>query len=146
MMARFSFHQARGIVHPGIVAARVATTDQAQRSRSGVRRDGAQALEAVASFGPDLILSDWNMPNMTGIEFLTKEGKETEIPAHLDHPTFDERVHYLEEYWSNDVKYAFQAFKSGVARSVWPRGVTRGSSSIGTVHRAWYSREAARKR
>lgn len=33
--------------------------------------DGADALAAVPEFKPDLILSDWNMPNMTGIEFLT---------------------------------------------------------------------------
>jgi two-component system, chemotaxis family, chemotaxis protein CheY len=33
--------------------------------------DGAEALAAVPGFGPDLIMSDWNMPNMTGIEFLT---------------------------------------------------------------------------
>lgn len=33
--------------------------------------DGADALAAVPDFQPDLILSDWNMPNMTGIEFLT---------------------------------------------------------------------------
>jgi two-component system chemotaxis response regulator CheY len=32
--------------------------------------DGADALEKVASFNPDVILSDWNMPNMSGIEFL----------------------------------------------------------------------------
>jgi two-component system chemotaxis response regulator CheY len=32
--------------------------------------DGAQALELVRTFQPDLILSDWNMPNMNGIEFL----------------------------------------------------------------------------
>jgi two-component system chemotaxis response regulator CheY len=32
--------------------------------------DGAQALELVAGFRPDLILSDWNMPNMNGIDFL----------------------------------------------------------------------------
>lgn len=32
--------------------------------------DGADALSAVREFEPDLILSDWNMPNMTGIEFL----------------------------------------------------------------------------
>lgn len=32
--------------------------------------DGAQALAAVPDFAPDLILSDWNMPNKTGIEFL----------------------------------------------------------------------------
>jgi two-component system chemotaxis response regulator CheY len=34
--------------------------------------DGAKALAAVPTFGPDLIMSDWNMPNMTGIEFLHK--------------------------------------------------------------------------
>lgn len=32
--------------------------------------DGRQAYEAALSDPPDLILSDWNMPNMTGIESL----------------------------------------------------------------------------
>jgi two-component system chemotaxis response regulator CheY len=32
--------------------------------------DGAEALALVPEFAPDLILSDWNMPNKNGIEFL----------------------------------------------------------------------------
>jgi len=32
--------------------------------------DGAQALELVGEEEPDLVLSDWNMPEMTGIDFL----------------------------------------------------------------------------
>ncbi len=39
--------------------------------------DGAKALAAIKAAAPDLVLSDWNMPNMTGIELLenlTKEG------------------------------------------------------------------------
>ena len=32
--------------------------------------DGADALAKVGSETPDLVLSDWNMPNMTGIECL----------------------------------------------------------------------------
>ncbi len=34
--------------------------------------DGVQALEMLQGVTVDLILSDWNMPNMTGIELVTK--------------------------------------------------------------------------
>lgn len=50
-----------------------------------------------------------------GIEFMEVMGKEMEIPTHLDHPTFEERVSYLTDYWTNDVRYAFVSFKLGVA-------------------------------
>lgn len=33
--------------------------------------DGAAALEAIRKAPPDVVLCDWNMPNMTGIELLT---------------------------------------------------------------------------
>jgi two-component system, chemotaxis family, chemotaxis protein CheY len=32
--------------------------------------DGAKALVAIKASVPDLVLSDWNMPNMTGLELL----------------------------------------------------------------------------
>ena len=32
--------------------------------------DGVQALEVIRSEAPDLVLSDWNMPDMSGIELL----------------------------------------------------------------------------
>src|ERR1700693_5049156 len=32
--------------------------------------DGAKALAAIKASKPDLVLSDWNMPNMTGIQLL----------------------------------------------------------------------------
>lgn len=32
--------------------------------------DGAEALEAIKADTPDLVLSDWNMPKMTGIDLL----------------------------------------------------------------------------
>jgi two-component system chemotaxis response regulator CheY len=32
--------------------------------------DGAEGLALVASESPDLVMSDWNMPNLSGIDFL----------------------------------------------------------------------------
>jgi predicted Zn-dependent protease len=49
-----------------------------------------------------------------GIELMEALGKDMEIPKHLDHPTFQERIEYLTEYWTNDVRYAFVSFKLGV--------------------------------
>lgn len=34
--------------------------------------DGNQALEQMGKEKPDLVLSDWNMPNMSGIELVQK--------------------------------------------------------------------------
>lgn len=34
-------------------------------------KDGADALEQIKAAKPDLVLADWNMPNMTGLELLT---------------------------------------------------------------------------
>jgi two-component system chemotaxis response regulator CheY len=32
--------------------------------------DGVKALAAIKACAPDLVLSDWNMPNMTGLQLL----------------------------------------------------------------------------
>lgn len=44
--------------------------------------DGAKALAAITATPPDLVLSDWNMPNMSGIELLeslTKTGTKVKF-------------------------------------------------------------------
>lgn len=38
--------------------------------------DGAEALGMITADRPDLVLCDWNMPNMTGIELLEKLKEE----------------------------------------------------------------------
>ncbi|MFO0946077.1 MAG: response regulator [Planctomycetota bacterium] len=33
--------------------------------------DGAKGLEIFGTTGPDIVITDWNMPNMTGLEMVT---------------------------------------------------------------------------
>ncbi len=40
--------------------------------------DGQEGLKEATDNNPDLILSDWNMPNMSGIEFLEKLREENQ--------------------------------------------------------------------
>jgi len=50
----------------------VRTLRQAGIDKKNVEQaeDGAVALESIRNKEPDLVLADWNMPNMTGIELL----------------------------------------------------------------------------
>ena len=52
--------------------------------RADVAGNGLEAVQAVERQGYDVVLMDWNMPNMTGIEFLAKlralpNGHETKV-------------------------------------------------------------------
>lgn len=44
--------------------------------------DGADALHKIRGYMPDLVLSDWNMPNMSGIELLKtlREEDDCKVP------------------------------------------------------------------
>ena len=42
-----------------------------RQSGHGGHENGREGLEAVQREAPDLVLSDWNMPEMSGIDFLT---------------------------------------------------------------------------
>ena len=43
--------------------------------------DGAEALAAIRETRPDIVLADWNMPNMTGIELLEALAEEGDTPT-----------------------------------------------------------------
>ncbi|MBV6493221.1 MAG: Response regulator MprA [Turneriella sp.] len=44
--------------------------------------DGLEGLKSVLAFQPDLVISDVNMPNLPGIEFVRKLREDTEFSAY----------------------------------------------------------------
>jgi two-component system chemotaxis response regulator CheY len=57
--------------------------------------DGVEALAKLSGFRPSFILSDWNMPNMTGIELLKElraKGDQTPLAFVTSESTNDMRV------------------------------------------------------
>jgi len=60
--------------------------------------NGAEALAAVRASAPDLVLTDWNMPEMSGIEFLEAlraEGSAVRVAfvTSEQNPSLLERAH-----------------------------------------------------
>jgi predicted Zn-dependent protease len=50
------------------------------------------------------------------MEFLERLAREMgDTPPMVDHPTHEERVRMLADFWTNEVRYAYQAFETGTA-------------------------------
>lgn len=74
--------------------------------------NGVEALEKVASFGPELILLDVMMPGMDGFEVLEKIKED---PAHLNTPIImltakDQSSDVLKGYQSGATSYLVKPF------------------------------------
>jgi two-component system chemotaxis response regulator CheY len=80
--------------------------------------DGVEALETLKTVTVDLILSDWNMPKMTGIELVEELRK---IPNLADVPIIfitseDQRENILKSLMSGVTDYVVKPFTDGVVK------------------------------
>lgn len=80
--------------------------------------DGAEALETLKAIKVDLILSDWNMPKMTGIELVDEIRK---LPNLAEVPIIfitseDQRENILKSLMSGVTDYVVKPFTDGVVK------------------------------
>ena len=78
--------------------------------------DGRQAMEACALNMPDAILLDWNMPVMTGIEFLRRLRKMTggQGPKVVFCTTENDLAHIQEALSAGANEYIMKPFDSDI--------------------------------
>lgn len=82
-------------------------------------KDGAHALEQCEAGLPDLILLDWNMPVMSGLEFLTKlrkmpGGEEPQVVFCTTENTRDKILTALE---AGATEYIMKPFDQEIIRT-----------------------------
>ena len=80
--------------------------------QTGEAEDGVSALAACRSKMPELILLDWNMPNMNGIEFLKTLRKERggERPVVVFCTTENDVAHITEAIGAGANEYIMKPF------------------------------------
>jgi two-component system, chemotaxis family, chemotaxis protein CheY len=78
--------------------------------------DGLTALSACRSKMPELILLDWNMPNMNGIEFLKTLRKECagDYPVVVFCTTENDIAHITEALGAGANEYIMKPFDRGI--------------------------------
>lgn len=81
--------------------------------------DGQQAMERCLKQMPDAILLDWNMPVMTGIEFLRRLRKMTggDAPRVVFCTTENDLAHIQEALSSGADEYIMKPFDSDIIQN-----------------------------
>lgn len=80
--------------------------------------DGAQAIEMLQGVTVDLVLSDWNMPNMTGIELVAKireNPKMSQLPV-IFITSENEKSAILKSLMSGVSDYIVKPFPDAIVR------------------------------
>jgi len=76
--------------------------------------DGQDALSKVGAFQPDLILVDWNMPNMDGITFVKTFRKADKATPMIMVTTESERARVVEAIKAGVNNYVVKPFTPDV--------------------------------
>jgi two-component system chemotaxis response regulator CheY len=78
--------------------------------------DGVTALEACRGHMPEVILLDWNMPNMSGIEFLKalRRERDGEKPVVVFCTTENDVAHITEALGAGANEYIMKPFDRGI--------------------------------
>lgn len=81
--------------------------------------DGAEALKACREAMPDLVLLDWNMPVMNGLDFLRTLRKEPggEHPAVVFCTTENDMAHITEALRTGADEYVMKPFDAEIIAS-----------------------------
>ncbi|MEO0511315.1 MAG: response regulator [Planctomycetota bacterium] len=76
--------------------------------------DGQDALSKVGAFGPDLILVDWNMPNMDGLTFVKKYRESNKLTPMIMVTTESEKIRVIEAIKAGVNNYVVKPFTPDV--------------------------------
>lgn len=82
-------------------------------------KDGAQALEHCQNSLPDLVLLDWNMPVMSGLDFLTRLRKmpQGDIPQVVFCTTENTRDKIITALEAGATEYVMKPFDQEIIRT-----------------------------
>jgi two-component system, chemotaxis family, chemotaxis protein CheY len=72
--------------------------------------DGQDALSKVGAFGPDLILVDWNMPNMDGLTFVKTYRQQDKVTPMIMVTTEAEKSRVIEAIKAGVNNYVVKPF------------------------------------
>ncbi len=93
--------------------------------------DGQDAMSKVGAFGPDLLLVDWNMPNMDGLTFVKKYREMNKDTPIIMVTTESERSRVVEAIKAGVNNYVVKPFTPDVLSQRIDETLTKAGASAG---------------